>query len=383
MRILHVVPSYLPAVRYGGPIYSVHRLCVALAQQGHQVDVATTNVDGAGDSDVRLGERVDLDGVGVHYFASSWLRRLYYAPAMRGWLRSKISGYDVVHLHSVFLWPTLVAARAAQRARVPYVLSPRGMLIRELVKARSRWLKTAWIALFERRTVSRAAALHLTSKIEQKAFAEFGLTTGGSLEIVPNGVELHASTGSRSLTATPYVLVLGRISWKKRIDRVIEAVAGVTGLELVIAGGDDEGLLPKLRACALEFGVSDRVRFVGHVDGLVKEDLLRDALALVMTSRTENYGNVVLEAMAVGTPAVVVPQIGAADAVRDANAGWVIDDIIAALRAQLSSLVISPEMANEAGARGASWVKENASWPAIAGRMLEVYQRCLPMGKSE
>ena len=52
LRLLHVVPTYLPAVRYGGPIQSVHALCRALAAQGHVTDVFTTNVDGPGDSDV-------------------------------------------------------------------------------------------------------------------------------------------------------------------------------------------------------------------------------------------------------------------------------------------------------------------------------------------
>lgn len=55
MRILHVVPSYIPAYRYGGPIRSVHGLCKALAVRGHEVHVFTTNVDGEKDSDVPLG----------------------------------------------------------------------------------------------------------------------------------------------------------------------------------------------------------------------------------------------------------------------------------------------------------------------------------------
>ena len=48
MKILHVVPTYYPAVRYGGPIRSVHGLASALAAQGHDVHVYTTNVDGKG-----------------------------------------------------------------------------------------------------------------------------------------------------------------------------------------------------------------------------------------------------------------------------------------------------------------------------------------------
>jgi hypothetical protein len=47
MRILHVVPTYLPAVRYSGPIFAVHGLCRALARWGHYIEVFTTNVDGS------------------------------------------------------------------------------------------------------------------------------------------------------------------------------------------------------------------------------------------------------------------------------------------------------------------------------------------------
>jgi glycogen synthase len=49
MRILHVIPTYLPATRYGGPIFTVHALARALIARGHDVEVVTTNVNGAGD----------------------------------------------------------------------------------------------------------------------------------------------------------------------------------------------------------------------------------------------------------------------------------------------------------------------------------------------
>ena len=78
MKILHVVPTYLPARRYGGPIFAVHGLCKALAARGHDVGVITTNVDGDETSNVPLGEAVDVDGVKVHYYAAPF-RRLYWS----------------------------------------------------------------------------------------------------------------------------------------------------------------------------------------------------------------------------------------------------------------------------------------------------------------
>src|SRR5262249_15400286 len=166
MKILHVVPTYYPAVRYGGPIRSVHGLASALAAQGHNVHVYTTNVDGEEMLQVPVDCPVPLDGVNVWYFATSFGRRLYRSPGMRQTLDLNVASFDIIHLHSVFLWPTSAAAHAARRASVPYVLSPRGMLVEDLIRRKNSLAKRAWIALFERRNIEEAAAIHLTSEIE-------------------------------------------------------------------------------------------------------------------------------------------------------------------------------------------------------------------------
>jgi glycosyltransferase involved in cell wall biosynthesis len=166
MRILHVVPIYLPAVRYGGLIFAVHGLCRALAARGHELQVFTTNVDGPGISPTPIATPVDLDGIQIRYFPCPLVRRLYWAPALRQALHHEIGRLDIVHLHSVFLWPTWAAARAARTAGVPYVLSPRGMLVKDLIARRSRLAKSAWIHFIERSNIEQAAALHLTSELE-------------------------------------------------------------------------------------------------------------------------------------------------------------------------------------------------------------------------
>ena len=56
MRLLHVVPTYLPAWRHGGPILAVHGLCRALVERGHEVTVLTTDVHGEGRLDVPLAQ---------------------------------------------------------------------------------------------------------------------------------------------------------------------------------------------------------------------------------------------------------------------------------------------------------------------------------------
>ncbi len=383
MRILHVVPSYLPAVRYGGPIISVHGLCKALAGRGHEVHVFTTNVDGESESAVPVGVPVGLNGVKVWYFPVPGLRRLYWSPRMKAALAEQTAGFDIVHTHSVFLWPTWAAARAAARHQVPYILAPRGMLVRDLVRRKSRWLKSAWIRLIESRNIRDAASIHVTSPLEAQELRRFDFRLP-AVDVVPNGVDLAnpadasaAGAAMQALTAEAYLLFIGRINWKKGLDRLIPALAHMPGMRLLIAGNDEEGYQPVLEALAARHGVAPQLRFLGPVYGADKALLLERASALVLPSYSENFGNVVLEAMAAGCPVALTAEVGAAEIVRQSGAGVVIPGEPAAMAAALQGLVSSVERRKEMGRLGQARVASNYSWNAIAAAMEAVYTRTL------
>jgi glycosyltransferase involved in cell wall biosynthesis len=377
LRILHVVPAYYPAVRYGGPIRSVHGLAAALAQRGHEVHVATTSVDGEDDLDVPLDRAVDLDGVTVHYFRVPALRRLCWAPAMAKWLKQSVAGFDVVHLHSVFLWPMWAAARAAHAAHIPYVMAPRGMLVGEIIRRKNRWVKTAWINLIERTTLRQAAGLHVTADLEAEEARALGLPMP-AVFCVPNGVgtpRTHAqlSAGPFGQVPRPYALFLSRISWKKGLDRLITAWQWVPDLHLIIAGNDDENYRPQMEALARAAGLGDRVRFVGPVSDEHKWALYENAELFVLPSYSENFGNVVAEAMAMSCPVIVSPDVGIASLVRTFGAGIVANCEARQLAEHVRSLHHDPARRRDMGARGRRAVAEELSWEAVAARMDAVY----------
>lgn len=386
MRILHVVPSYLPAWRYGGPIRSVHGLARAQAAAGHAVEVLTTDADGPARLAVPTDRPVDRDGVLVHYCRLGSPARLYRSPALGRALARRLPEVDVAHLHSVFLWPTLVAARGAERARVPYVVSPRGMLVGDLIRRRGRLRKRAWIALFERRTLARAAAIHVTSAAEGEELARLGLDLAPVAQ-VENGVALDgddepagpgdAERVAGALLARPYLLCLGRVAAKKRLERALAAIAPFPGLRLVIAGNDDEGRVPGLLATARELGVAERVSYLGEIRGEPKRELLEGALALLLPSASENFGNVVLESLAAGRPALVSREVGAAEILERADAGRVLADDPSAWREALGGLLVDPSEADEMGRRGREVVAAELTWERIAARMQTVYESAL------
>jgi glycosyltransferase involved in cell wall biosynthesis len=381
MKLLHVSASYLPATRYGGTIVSVHGLCQALARRGHDVHVYTTSVDGAGNSPVPHGVPVDVEGVKVWYFESPQARRLYYAPAMASALRAHIGDFAVVHTHSIYLWPLWTAARRAYRAGVPYVVSPRGMLEKALIEQKSLLWKAALIGFFERRTLERAAAIHVTSRREADQARRFGFDFPPMCEI-PNGADCELTGAGETservraiLSGGPYALYLGRINWKKGLDRLIRALALVPAMRVVLAGNDEEDYRQTLEPIAAANGVSDRVLFAGHVGGADKAALLKHGDFLVLPSYSENFGNVVLEAMMAGRPVLVTAEVGIADVVRDSGAGVVVDGDPASLGGAMATLAADAAMRAALGARGRELATTRYTWDAVAERMERLYAR--------
>ena len=381
LRLLHVVPAYYPAVRYGGPIRSVQALCASLVRRGHQVSVYTTNVDGDADSNVPLGTSVDMDGVSIYYFSVPALRRLCWSPRLAGQLRRTVADFDLVHLHSVFLWPTYAAARAARRAGVPYVMSPRGMLVGDVIRNKSRFVKSAWIRLIERRSLERAARLHITAEIEGKEAQALGLKLPETF-CVANGVSwpcrhLPLSSGPFADVPRPYALFLSRINRKKGLDRLIRAWKWVPQLSLLIAGNDDEDLLPGLKMLAQREGVIDRLHFLGPVTDEHKWALYEGAQMFVLPSYSENFGNVVAEAMAMACPVVITPEVGLAELVGKVGAGVVIQGEPRVLAQAIAELHQNEILRKRMGISGRQAAIEYLSWEGVAAQMEAEYCRIL------
>lgn len=380
MKLLHVVASYLPAVRYGGTIVSVHGLCRALAGRGHEVHVYTTSVNGDGDSPVPHESPINIDGVQVWYFRSPRFRRVYWAPGMRRKLREHVGTFDLVHTHAIYLWPLWAAARCAADAGVPYIVSPRGMLEKDLIEQKSSLWKAGLIAFIEKHTLEHAAAVHATSEREAAQAAAFGFNLP-LVRTIPNGIAVDHGPASTVSAATrtilergPFILYLGRVNWKKGLDRLLTALPQTSGARLVIAGNDEENYRDVLQGIASNAGVADRVTFAGPVHGADKSALLAGAQLLVLPSYSENFGNVVLEAMAAGCAVVVTPEVGIAPAVRQSGAGVVVDGDPETLALGISQLLSNPTQRAEMGARGKAVAKTQYSWAAVAAEMEALYE---------
>jgi glycosyltransferase involved in cell wall biosynthesis len=382
LHLLHIVPSYWPALRYGGPIRSVHGLAKVLVAQGHRVRVLTTDIDGPGRLDVPTDRWVELDGVEVRYCPVGVPRRITRAPAMAVVLFECLYEVDLVHLHGGYQWSTWFGSRACRNVGRPYVLSPRGLFVRELIRQKSALAKRLWLALVDRHVLAGAAVIHLTSEVEAAELRALGLDLA-PLAIVPNGLDLpdslpdpaEAEAAWAGIPSGRRLLYVGRINWEKGLDRLLHAMPFLPEVVLVAAGNDEEGLRPRLEALAHELGVADRVRFPGPVEGSGKWALLAGADLFVLPSLNENWGIALTEALAAGTPVVTTEGVGAAAFVREHGLGAVTDGSPDALAREIAAWLARPAEERAAvGDRARRAVAEHLSWAAVGREMTALYR---------
>ncbi len=384
MKILHIIPTYLPAYRYGGPIESVHGLNKALVSAGAEVTVYTTDIDGSESLNVPKGIPVMIDGVKVFYFKHSFPRSWFYSLDMSRALAKHAAEFDVIHITSVFLAVSWLGARFARKFRKPYVISPRGSLMREPLGKKSL-KKKIYLALIEKMNLKNAAAIHFTVPAEEGEYREAGLLPRRAITI-PNSVDLRSlgeaggEVFRKKFGIGPekkIVLSLGRLNWKKGFDTLVPAFAevakAVPSAILVIAGGDDEQYKKVITQMIEENGLRERVIFAGPISRDQKSSAYAASDVFVLPSYSENFGMVVAEAMGFGLPVVVTNGVGISNFVTEASAGLVVRKDPAELASALLWMFHNPEEAKEMGKRGEGLVRDRFSPSEIASAFMKEY----------
>ena len=137
-------------------------------------------------------------------------------------------------------------------------------------------------------------------------------------QLLPPGIQAETYTPGGPKSATPSMVLVGRIMQYKRVDLAIRALAELhpemPSLRLHILGPDPAGLRETLEALARRLGVGDVVLFHGRVPDDTKRALLRSAWVNLVPSDQEGWGLTVMEAAACGTPSVGSDISGLSDA---------------------------------------------------------------------
>ena len=372
MRILHVTPSFYPAMIYGGPTRSVYELCRQLARIGCDVRVLTTDANGPNDVlEVATDREIELEERLVVRYCHRWMD-VSVSPQLLLLLTHYLRWADVVHLMAVYSFPTIPTLLACRLLNKPVVWSPRGMLQRWEGTTRPA-LKTVWERIC-RAVAPQSLSLHFTSQSE--ASESVDRFPGARSVVIPNGLAIPDEVEHVDQHERLRLVYLGRLHPIKGIENLLQACGMLNGnLEktpsLTIAGAGDESYTRGLKEQIDELGLSERVRMIGEVTGDRKRMLFENSDVAIVPSFTENFGMVVAEALAHEVP-VIASKGTPWQRLEETGAGLWVDNSPKSLASAIEKMSRMP--LREMGSRGRGWMKEEFSSPVVAAKMMEVYR---------
>jgi len=383
MRILHYVES--TDLRWGGVPRFVLDCARVMAESGHPSTVLTLDptdspIEWLGDGNAGVPRVEKLQGPSV-------LGRLF-SPAQMAEIKKDLQRADVVHLHCVWSPTTVQIGSACHSLGVPYVVSCHGMLD-DWSMMQGATKKRIFHTLSARMFLENAARVHCTARAEfeqsHKWFAN------GHEAIVPYLIDLEPF---QSLPGPEQarqrfnlgggdkktVLFLSRLHHKKGLEHLIQAAAtmqsqGFRG-DFVIAGTGDEAYVRTLHEAAATLKIEDRMKFVGQVSGREKLSLYQAADLFVLPTSQENFGLVLVEALACGTPLVTTKGVDIWKDVQGSGAARVVEQPATELADAMTQVLSNDALRGQMSRAARPWVFEQYNQTRLTERFAEMYAEC-------
>jgi glycosyltransferase involved in cell wall biosynthesis len=366
VRILQIVTLSSAGGAFGGPLTVAYEQCEALQSLGHDVTLLT-GWDGIADApptSYRLVRHRAHNVVPVLGQSG-----LVSVPLLR-WVRAHRDEFDVIHVHCGRDMVSLPAA-AAVGARRPFVLQTHGMIMPDR-RARARVVD----ALLTDRVLRRTSAVLYLTDVEHEGLRELGLPES-KLRSLRNGIGYDPALVRDSAAAPFTITFCARLHRRKRVSAFLAMAALLTERDdtkyrFVVAGPDEGELevVEQFRRDRPDVGVEYR----GALSGGEARALLAAADVYVLPSVDEPFPMTVLEALAVGTPAVVTDSCGIADLLQEHDAAKVTDGSPEQLAAAVRSLLAEWP---DASARSREVIRTNFSIESIASQLAAEYEAAL------
>ena len=374
MKVLHVIPDV--SLRSGGPTSAIRGLTHAQRRSGHNVRIVTT------DYDLPDGYAASVDEINCKCILDKWR----YAPDLRKELNKNIKWSDIVHIHTVWGYPTLVATRVAKKLNKPFLLRPCGMLDAWSM-SQSAFKKKIYLALYSKDIFSDGCTLHFTTEAEKNKSA---CPQGLDSVVIENGISENAfSEGNCAeaflgrypeLKGKNIVLFLGRVHPKKQPDIAVKAFSRIAAefpdARLVMGGPCEAAYKDELSKMAGNLSY-ERVLFTGMLEGKTLYGAYRAAKVFVLPSFQENFGIAVAEAMANHCPVIVSEFVDIKDYIEEWNAGIVCAANVESFASAISSTLSKPQTGATMGANGKKAAERYFKWGVAAERLDKAYKEAI------
>jgi len=345
MRLLQIIGTLDPS--YGGPIEALTQGTRAVQMLGHHSETVTLD-------DASAPWLEEYPGI-VHALGPS-LGKYRYNSLLVAWLREHAGSFDAVIVRGIWQYQSFATWIASTKKAFPYFVFVHGALdpwFKEAypLKHLKKWLYWPW---GDYRVLRDAAGVLFTSAEERDlASKTFGLYQANEIVVNygtskpqgdPDAQKQIFLNAFPNLHGKRIILFLSRIHPKKGVDILIEAFSQIfeqyPDLYLVVAGPEKDGMQAKLNQQATQLGVDQRIIWTGMLRGNLKWGAFHAANVFVLPSHSENFGIVVVEALACGVPVLITDKINIWQEIKKDGAGLVetdtVDGIVKLLKQWLS-----------------------------------------------
>lgn len=310
--------------------------------------------------------------------------RRFYIPIFH-WkhIKSLVENADIVHLMGHWSVLNTIAYLAARTTNKPYVVCPAGALP---LFGRSIWLKRIYNFFIGKRIINNASAWIAITSAELPHFAQYGIPAERVI-VIPNGVskedfplaDVKAFRATRKLPSNPIILFMGRLNLIKGPDLLLRAFAHahkqLSDYHLVFAG-PDEGMQSELTNIAAQEKISERVHFLGFVNGHEKAAAYQMANLLVVPSRQEAMSIVALEAGICGIPVMLTDQCGFGE-IKTISPELEVTADITGIANGLVKLLNNTKTLELAAVSFQKLVLEKYTWGSIVHNYLGLYEKII------
>ena len=386
MKILHLIPYMHPSA--GGPPVVVDRWCVELQKLGAEVQVLTTNAYDDGSSPDWIEQYRSRYPIDVCPLTGP--KGFGFSSQLRSRFLELLPKVDLVHVHNLWGYSNQLAAKYCPKYSVPFVVSTHGMLDPHSL-GRKSWKKRLYGSLMEWPAIRKASAVIFTHKEEERLARTScsGLPHG---HIVSLGTEdppdiPRAELAEQFLTQYPQcrgkrlVTFLGRLHSKKGLDLLIPAMKSVIetvpDAMLILVGPGEPDYVSSLRQLCQQSGISESTLFVGSVAGIDKWAALAAASVFALPSYQENFAIALVEALRVGTPAMISNRINIWPDLVEKNAAMLCELDSTSIAAATISSLTNVQIALKMGEDGRRVAEENYTWPLSTNNLRHCYSKIL------
>lgn len=363
---------------YGGPVSALLGYLDASREAGIATRVLAPHADTA-DVDAFRSLAPQTEVLTFRAFGPG---HLAVAPALNQWITDHGRNHNAVHVHGLLNLVSSRAAHSALRIGRPLVVCPFGTLSRYTVAHRRSWQKRLFFKALEYPNLRRAAAVHFTTSTERDEASWHGLDLGDRAFVVPppwrSLPEMRG--GDRASTQEDLVLFLSRLHPVKGLEVLLDAWprirAASPGARLIIAGDGEPSYARSVRARAVHKGGEGAgITLAGFVSGTAKDELWQRADVFVLPSQHENFGMVVVEALARGIPVVLSPEVQLSSFVERHQLGVIARREPVALAEAVIGALRDASLRERVAAIGPSLVATEFS-PAVVGQQLyDMYEK--------